>query len=188
MIPLILFVLGILGWTLTEYVMHRWVFHELSFQTQGKKEHLTHHRDVDYFTPTAWKVRTTCFVLPPLGAVGVFMLGPAAGISFTLGFGMGYLGYEWFHRRTHTHAPKTAYGRWCRKHHFTHHFHAPLKNHGVTCPWWDLVFGSYISVEQVVVPRRQAMNWLVNEAGDNVDVAFSEDYALKGVTLHKQAA
>ena len=98
-----------------------------------------------------------------------------------------YLFYTRFHHACHWAAPANAYTRWCRKQHFAHHFHKPQLNHGVTCPWWDMVFGTYEEVDQIVVPERQAMEWLINPETGDVWEEFANDYVLKTRRVRKAA-
>ena len=173
------FLLGASGWTLLEYVLHRFVFHGASAQRLGAKEHRRHHAQVDYFAPWWQKalaaIAATVIVLP----LATVIAGLEYGASFTLGFILMYLLYEILHRRAHTHAPSNGYGRWRRKNHFAHHFADPRLAQGVTTPLWDHVFGTRLSVERVRVPRRLAMPWLVGQNGEIHD-AYSSDYELVG--------
>ncbi|MEQ1508521.1 MAG: sterol desaturase family protein, partial [Myxococcota bacterium] len=77
----------------------------------------------------------------------------------------GWLMYEGLHRAIHVWPARTAYGRWARRHHLHHHFADPARNHGVSTPIWDWVFGTWVPVDEVVVPPRQAakLPWLVRE-------------------------
>ena len=63
--------------------------------------------------------------------------------AFTGGMLGTYFWYELVHRRLHTHPPTHAYGRWACRNHLQHHFGSPMRNHGVTSPVWDKVFGTY---------------------------------------------
>jgi hypothetical protein len=54
-----------------------------------------------------------------------------------------------------------------------------MKNHGVTSPLWDKVFGTYEAPAQVRVPRRLAMIWLVDEQGE-LRAEFADRYVLVG--------
>ena len=60
--------LGAVGWTLLEYLLHRFVFHGASATRLGAKEHRQHHAQVDYFAAW-WKkalgaLAATAAVLP----------------------------------------------------------------------------------------------------------------------------
>ena len=50
--PLAAVGLGALGWTLLEYLLHRFSFHGASARGSGAKEHRRHHAEVDYFAPS----------------------------------------------------------------------------------------------------------------------------------------
>lgn len=171
--------LGALGWTLLEYVLHRFVFHAAKPVGPGAKEHRKHHVQVNYFAPWWQKalaaVAATLILLPLLSWIAGFTLGAAC----TLGFIGMYLLYEVLHRRAHTHPPRHRYGRWRRKHHFAHHFADPRLAQGVTTPLWDIVFGTRITVDRVRVPRRLAMQWLVDESGE-IHAEYAGDYMLVG--------
>ena len=91
------------------------------------------------------------------------LVGPAAGWGLGAGYVVAYFTYEAIHGIAHCFAPRTRYGRWYRKHHFHHHFAEPLRNQGVTTPFWDKVFGTFSEPGQIQVPRRMAMRWLLDE-------------------------
>lgn len=170
---------GAAGWTLVEYVLHRFVFHGTSATRLGAKEHRRHHAQADYFA--AWWQKAlaagaaTAILLPLALAVG----GSVTGLTFTAGFIGMYLLYEILHRRAHTRPPRGAYGRWRRRNHFAHHFVDPRRGQGVTSPVWDLVFATRLPLQRVRVPRRLAMSWLVDSNGE-IWPPYADDYALVG--------
>jgi len=173
------FGLGAAGWTLAEYGLHRFVFHGASATRLGAREHRQHHAQVDYFAPWWQKglaaVAATGILLP----VAVVTTGVATGLSFTLGFIAMYLFYEVLHRRAHTRPPRGPYGRWRRRNHFAHHFMDPRRAQGVTTPFWDLVFDTRLPAHRVRVPRRLAMPWLLDAAGE-IRPDYAADYQLVG--------
>jgi sterol desaturase/sphingolipid hydroxylase (fatty acid hydroxylase superfamily) len=171
--------LGAVGWTLAEYLLHRFVFHGASAHRLGAKEHRKHHAQVDYFAPWWQKALAAVAALAILLPVSLIVAGAVQGLAFTTGFIGMYLLYEVLHRRAHTRGPHTAYGRWRRRNHFAHHFVDPRRAQGVTTPFWDLVFGTRLPVEKVRVPRRLAMPWLVDVHGE-IWPAFAGDYELVG--------
>ena len=170
---------GIVGWTLLEYLLHRFVFHGASAKGPGAREHRRHHARVDYFAPWWQKalaaLAATVILLPILS----LMAGLQLGVISTLGFISMYLIYEILHRRAHTHPPRSRYGRWRRKNHFAHHFIDPRLAQGVTTLFWDRVFGTRLNVDRVRVPRRVAMPWLVDADGEILE-DLSSDYELVG--------
>jgi sterol desaturase/sphingolipid hydroxylase (fatty acid hydroxylase superfamily) len=173
------FLLGAIGWTLIEYVLHRFVFHASSASGPGAKEHRRHHAQVDYFAPSWQKALAAIVAVAILLPLLSLFFGPAPGAACTLGFVAMYVLYEVLHRRAHTHPPRSRYGRWLRRNHFAHHFVDPRLAQGVTTPFWDIVFGTRLSIDQVRVPRRLAMRWLVDQQGE-IRGVFAGDYRLVG--------
>ena len=161
------FVAGTLVWSFSEYVLHRW-FHTARGSNLASQEHLAHHARRQYLVNAlswlAWAgVLLVGLVGLPLLAWVVLPL-PWA-VALGVGWVVAYFGYEFVHAANHLWAPRTAYGRWARRSHFHHHFGAPLRNFGVTSPFWDKVFGTYDGPVQVTVPRRLAMVWLLDDDG-----------------------
>jgi hypothetical protein len=180
------FLAGALTWSASEYAIHRFVGHGpkrerpaglRAFLTPSglaasfNEEHLAHHTDPSYFAPTHQKVVAAIAVTTAAAAIGSLLVGPRRGISYALGLGAMYAGYEVVHRRIHTHAPRGHYSRWVRRHHLYHHHKSPRTNHGVTSALWDKVFETEVEVkERLRVPRRAAPKWMVDD----------EDYELVG--------
>lgn len=171
------FVLGACAWSFAEYWIHYLAGHVARGRGTFSKEHLRHHANTRYFSPNWMKALSAVVTLSLLTPVGHFLLG-AYGVAASAGFAVGYLVYEWLHRRAHTHAALTAYGERMRLHHYHHHFVSPMHNHGVTTRLWDRLFGTFIPVERVVVPRRMAMVWLLDAAGQ-VHAEHQARYALR---------
>jgi sterol desaturase/sphingolipid hydroxylase (fatty acid hydroxylase superfamily) len=174
---MISFFAGMFSWTFAEYALHNWVGHKMKGKVDFSKEHLAHHRDLAYFTPTLKKILLASAVAPIVGAFVALPLGLGVAIPFTVGFIAMYTVYEWLHRRIHTHAPLNAYGRWARRHHLYHHHGNPKLNHGVTSPIWDVVFGTLHRPEVVRVPRRKQETWMTDAPGAP---RFMTDYELFG--------
>jgi sterol desaturase/sphingolipid hydroxylase (fatty acid hydroxylase superfamily) len=171
--------LGAVGWTLLEYLLHRFVFHGASATRLGAKEHRRHHAQVDYFAPWWQKALAALAVTALMLPLAIVAGDTAIGLSFTAGLIGMFLLYEVLHRRAHTHPPSGPYGRWRRRNHFAHHFVDPRRGQGVTTPVWDRVFGTRLPVDRVPVPRRLAMPWLVDAHGE-IWPAFVNDYELVG--------
>lgn len=171
--------IGAASWTAAEYGLHRFVMHEQRGPRLAAREHLSHHADVTYFSPTSKKLLSAAATTAIAFPVSSVLTGRRNGTAFTTGMIAAYAGYEVAHRRIHTHAPATAWGRWMRRSHLAHHFGSPLRNHGVTSPLWDLVFRTARAPGVVTVPRRMAPRWLLDERGD-VRPQFAADYRVKG--------
>ncbi|MCA9606168.1 MAG: sterol desaturase family protein, partial [Myxococcales bacterium] len=100
-------------------------------------------------------------VLPPIGIWPVaVVVGAVYWAAFTYsGFGdyfwvvfggtaLGYIAYDWLHYYTHHFNPKGGPGKWLKRYHMLHHFDSPHHRFGITSPLWDLVFGTYMPLEQ----------------------------------------
>lgn len=155
--------LGVLSWTLLEYLIHRWMGHDRRYRkTPFGVEHTRHHIEGDYFAPTWKKIIIAAIVAALLCVPAVAVAGSAPGVAYVTGL-IGFYGvYEVVHRLLHTHAGVGPYGRWARRHHFTHHFVDARVNHGVTSPIWDFVFRTYRRPGIIKVPPRLRMRWLAD--------------------------
>lgn len=172
--------LGILTWSLLEYLIHRFAGHtRLAKKNAFGVEHIAHHSRGNYFAPW-WKkaIASGGFVALTL-PIAALIAGLELGIAYVAGLVGFYLTYEVLHRLLHVWEGVGPYARWARRHHFFHHFHDPSVNHGVTSPLWDLVFGTYRRPGRVEVPPKLAMRWLRDARGD-VHPHLARDYVLRG--------
>jgi sterol desaturase/sphingolipid hydroxylase (fatty acid hydroxylase superfamily) len=176
------FAAGAALWTLAEYLLHRFAMHHLRGKGMMSREHLEHH------VRSSWSFSSTHLLswagMLLVGAVvwmpiGWWAAGPAAGVSLAVGWAFGYFFYEYQHMVAHLRPPRGRYGHWLRRHHFHHHFGHPMSNHGVSTSFWDRAFGTLEIPEQVRVPRRMALPWLVDERGELLP-AYETDYLLVG--------
>lgn len=177
------FLAGWFAWTLGEYVMHRFVMHEMRGKGLASKEHLRHHADRDSILekwPLAWAgIVIVGFAVFLLG--GGWLLGRGLGAGLFAGWVVGYGFYDLHHWRAHRRPVANRYERSLRRHHFHHHFGHPMANHCVTMPLWDHVFGTYENPGVVRVPRRMAMVWLTGADGE-VLAPYADDYVVVGAT------
>jgi dihydroceramide fatty acyl 2-hydroxylase len=186
------FLLGGFGWVAAEYFIHRFVGHgarrapvrgwraltPMGVAAQFNEEHLAHHANPFYFAAWWRKLLAAVAAVPLVTLVMSLAAGLSRGAPFALGFAAAYGLYEVLHRRIHVAAPLGRYGRWLRRHHLAHHFKSPRSNHGVTAPLFDILFGTEAGMPEVlVVPRKAAPLWLIDESGD-VRSAHRTDYAL----------
>jgi sterol desaturase/sphingolipid hydroxylase (fatty acid hydroxylase superfamily) len=158
------FVVGLVGWTFLEYTLHRFAFHEKKLGNRVSRDHLKHHAKVDWFAPFRIKAFLALVILGPI-VLAVALVGGWFAAMIPAGIVAGWIFYEVLHRRIHVSAPFGAYGRWARRHHLAHHFGHATKNHGVTSPIWDHVFGTFEAVSEVTVPRLHAKKfpWLLED-------------------------
>lgn len=137
------FVGGIAFWTLTEYWLHRLVFHWQPDNAFGRRMHFIIH-GVHHDHPND-KMR---LVMPPSVSIPLaivfflafwLVLGAVAFPAFG-GFICGYLAYDYTHYYVHHFVPKTKFGKRLREHHMRHHFQDHRYGYGVSSPIWDAAF------------------------------------------------
>ena len=135
---------GYFFWTLTEYWMHRLVFHFEPEHGFGARLHWIIH-GVHHDHPND----PMRLVMPPSVSVplalafwGLFVLvlGAPSGHLFAAGFLAGCLIYDMTHYHVHHHKPRTRAGRVLRELHMRHHFQDDTRGFGVSAPFWDYVF------------------------------------------------
>jgi sterol desaturase/sphingolipid hydroxylase (fatty acid hydroxylase superfamily) len=145
-------ILALVVWTLTEYLLHRFLFHFPAKSKTGKYLvflfHGLHHEDPNDPTRLVFPPVPAFFIFLALyGLFSIFI--PESGINAFMGFFMvGYLCYDYIHYATHHFSMKGKLARKIKKHHLQHHFqHKPAK-YGVSSPFWDVVFGSVKSPKE----------------------------------------
>lgn len=150
------FAAGIFVWTLTEYLVHRFVFHYEPRSEPMKRFfflfHGVHHAQPQCKTrlvmPPAVSIPGAILVYGALSLIVGTVLGAPHWVAPVFsGFVLGYLVYDIIHYATH-HLP--MYGRlmkYLKRYHMLHHFKTPEQRYGVSSPLWDVVFGT--------VPREQ---------------------------------
>ncbi|MDZ7274494.1 MAG: sterol desaturase family protein [candidate division KSB1 bacterium] len=141
-----LFVLGVFLWTLTEYLLHRFVFHYQPKSQWGQKLHFLFH-GIHHNYPND----STRLVMPPVvsiplavlfGVLFRMILGPVFFAPLFSGYLVGYLCYDMIHYATHHFSLKSRAGLWLKHHHMRHHFQNENRGYGVSTPLWDYVFGT----------------------------------------------
>lgn len=140
---------GVLTWTLLEYLLHRWVFHfkpdpESAFQTDASwLIHGIHHEypwDADRLVmPPTVSALITLILWLPFRA----LWGTSGNFAFFSGLVAGYVAYDLIHYYVHHATPTTALGKWLRRYHLVHHFQTPEIRYGISTPLWDFVFRTY---------------------------------------------
>jgi sterol desaturase/sphingolipid hydroxylase (fatty acid hydroxylase superfamily) len=171
--------LGVISWTLLEYLIHRWMGHDRRFKrTPFGIEHVRHHIEGNYFAPAWKKVIAAAITAAVLSGPAIAVAGVTCGLAYVGGLVTFYAMYEVLHRREHTHPGIGPYGRWARRHHFHHHFVDGRTNHGVTTPIWDFVYGTYERPTIIKVPRRLCMEWLLDPATGEVRPEHAAIYQL----------
>ncbi len=137
---------GLVLWTLSEYWLHRKVFHWEPDHPIGSRMHFIIH-GVHHDHPND-KMR---LVMPPGASIplallffGAFWLifGSPTAYPIFAGFLVGYLMYDYMHYYLHHFVPKSDLGKRLREQHMRHHFQDHRYGYGVSSPIWDVVFGT----------------------------------------------
>jgi len=153
---ILFFFIGIFIWTLTEYVLHRFVFHFDGNSKVSKRLvymfHGLHHDDPQ--DPTR-------LVMPPIPALilvgllwqffSIFVFNKY--IELFMGFFLiGYLCYDYTHYAVHHFHMTSKIGRYLRKYHLQHHYASGESKFGVSNPFWDYVF------QTLTISKKKAIN------------------------------
>jgi len=138
-----LFLLGVLLWTLIEYLIHRYIFHYEPKTRWGKQLHFVIHGVHHDYPNDARRL-----VMPPVISIplaflffGLFFLifGSLAPAVFA-GLVFGYLCYDMLHYATHHLAMKRGVWLWLKQYHLRHHFKDDHVGYGISSPLWDYIF------------------------------------------------
>lgn len=142
-----LFIVGLITWTLAEYVLHRFVLHHVP---RIREMHEAHHHDQHALIGTSTFVSAPIYLvfsLPPLWWIG----GGSFACSLVAGFLLGYLWYVTVHHLVHHRSARQGSLFFAlKRRHALHHHVTPEGNFGVTSGFWDRMFGTDIK------PRRNA--------------------------------
>ena len=132
--------IGLLVWTLVEYLVHRFVYHHAPYFAPMHGEH---HDHPDALLGFPSFVSTGLIVAAFYFPIRLHSL--AAATRLTIGMLIGYALYMFVHHATHHFdiQPGDALYR-ARVRHLGHHYR-PTGNFGVTTGLWDAAFGTAIS-------------------------------------------
>jgi sterol desaturase/sphingolipid hydroxylase (fatty acid hydroxylase superfamily) len=143
------FVIGLFLWTLSEYLLHRFVFHFPPKTPRMERITFLFH-GVHHAQPQC----KTRLVMPPVVAIPlalifyglfvlvwsvIFGLPQWVGPTFA-GFLVGYLIYDLMHYATHHFPMRSGYLKYIKRYHMQHHYKTPNARFGVSSPLWDMVF------------------------------------------------
>jgi sterol desaturase/sphingolipid hydroxylase (fatty acid hydroxylase superfamily) len=155
-----LFFAGLLGWTLVEYLLHRWLFHlpPSSIRIVKEVQYVLHGYHHDFPDDPGRLVAPPALSWPL--ALGVGLIYAALfGSWWTAVFAgtvAGYLGYDWMHYYTHHARPKNPVGRFMRRFHFEHHFGTAYSQFGLSSPLWDYLLGTFWTTKALGKRKRHA--------------------------------
>lgn len=144
---------GLCTWTITEYGLHRYIFHYHPSSEFGKKIHFIFHGVHHDYPRDRLRLVMPPSVSLPLAALffflfKVFLNAPGLYVFFGA-FLTGYLIYDMFHYAIHHLEVKGKLWNLLKTHHLKHHYNNPEKGFGVSSPIWDIIVGSDFEKDKV---------------------------------------
>ena len=137
---------GIFIWTITEYLLHRYIFHFVPKSKWGLRLHFIFHGVHHDYPRDAKRL-----VMPPSASIPLALLFyflflwllPAKIMdAFFAGFLIGYLIYDMTHYAIHHGNFKSKIMKSIKQHHMLHHYSDSTKGYGVSSSIWDIFFQS----------------------------------------------
>lgn len=147
-----LLVVGLFVWTLTEYTLHRFVFHFQPKSDFGQRIHFIFHGVHHDYPHDSRRLVMPPSVSIPLAILFYFIfkviLGTAFVTPFFVGFLIGYLFYDITHYAIHHFNMHSKFWLAIKNHHMKHHYQDPNKGFGVSTPLWDIIIGTNFGISQ----------------------------------------
>jgi len=142
-----LMALGMLVWTLMEYLLHRFLLHSRphapAFLSIVEKLHLGHHRNPQDESKITVPVSGSLVIASALLGLFRLMTGSWSMAALLMtGSIAGYLYYETVHFWIHCGAHRERWLKQRRVNHLSHHFKEQTSCFGVTTQMWDLILGT----------------------------------------------
>ncbi len=139
---------GLLSWTLTEYVLHRFIFHFMPSSNWGRRLHFIFHGVHHDYPNDANRLVLPPSVSIPLTILFYYLFSgtiPAAYLSsFFAAFLAGYLCYDMFHYAFHHGNFSNPILKKLKQQHMMHHYSDSDHGYGVTSVLWDVIFQSQL--------------------------------------------
>ncbi|HNS11340.1 MAG TPA: sterol desaturase family protein [Bacteroidia bacterium] len=155
---LVYFIAGVFIWTLTEYLLHRFVFHWEPPGKLGKRIHFIFHGVHHDYPSDSKRLVMVPTVSIPLAVLFYFIfykiLGEQSVAPFFSGFLCGYLFYDMCHYAIHHYNFKSKFWLKLKQHHMLHHFGDMQRGFGVSSTFWDLVFRT-----KFIKQRKEQSGW-----------------------------
>lgn len=145
---ILMFTGGLVIWTLTEYLLHRFVFHfearsgwlqNVIFIIHGN-HHAVPNDPLRNLMPPIVSVPVCALVW----AMCVWLAGPS-GTWYLFGFVLGYVVYDLLHYACHQWPMKGRIAQMLKVHHMRHHHLQVAGNFAITGALWDRIFATRIT-------------------------------------------
>lgn len=144
--------IGLFIWTLTEYVLHRFVFHWKPPGKLGERMHFVFHGVHHDYPSDSKRLVMVPTISIPLAALFFFLfkflLGGTMVFPFFAGFLMGYLFYDMTHYAIHHFNFKGKFWLDLKQYHMLHHYKDMNNGYGVSSKFWDLIFRTTFSKKE----------------------------------------
>ena len=141
------FIFGLIVWTATEYLLHRYVFHFEPSSKWGRRLHFIFHGVHHDYPKDAKRL-----VMPPSASIplatgfyflfSLFFKTQTNLFAFYPGFITGYLIYDMLHYAMHHYNFKSSVMKKVKQHHMLHHYDDSTKGYGVSSALWDNILRS----------------------------------------------
>ena len=141
-----LIIIGLFIWTLTEYTLHRFIFHFQPKSKFGQRIHFIFHGVHHDYPNDSKRLVMPPSVSLPLAALFYILFRLILGVNFVapffVGFLIGYLFYDLSHYAIHHFNMHNKFWLAIKNHHMKHHYQNPAKGFGVSTPIWDIIIGT----------------------------------------------
>ncbi|NDI33565.1 fatty acid hydroxylase [Chengkuizengella sediminis] len=148
--------LGIVGYAVTEYLIHRFLFHMkpprknflLNLMKRIHYHHHAHPNDLNLLFLPVW------YSFPIFITAGIIVFFITFDLMIAIAFTTGVLAYllyyEWSHYVAHRPiTPLTPWGKFMKRMHLWHHYKNEQFWFGVTHPTFDVLFNTYKNEKKV---------------------------------------
>lgn len=148
----VIFMFGILLWSLIEYCLHRFLFHLINFVPADDPFWITihfflhgQHHKVPFDSGRLVFPPVAAFVVAViLYTIFIWLFPMAIARSMFAGGLLGYVSYDMMHYYLHHGSPTPgSYLHQLKKYHVSHHFEDQQKGFGISSKLWDYPFGTF---------------------------------------------
>ncbi|GGH75081.1 sterol desaturase/sphingolipid hydroxylase (fatty acid hydroxylase superfamily) [Filimonas zeae] len=139
--------LGLLVWTITEYILHRYIFHYVPKAKWALRLHFIFHGVHHDYPRDRMRLVMPPSASLPLATLFYFLFSLCFSVkahfyAFFPGFLIGYLIYDMLHYAMHHYNFKSGLMKKVKQHHMLHHYQDQTKGFGVSSELWDKIFHS----------------------------------------------
>lgn len=161
-----LFTKGFVAWTLTEYIVHRWVFHENESKARARQRnrynHHHHHSHPSDIVINKFPVRLAAYCVMLVAIVALWF--GNYWITYAMGWLTGLSVYVVMHHALHQSFTIRYFPNLAIQH-IWHHCKDPHKCYGVISTFWDKAFKT-LPAESKLIPEKTIRFYFQHEGLD----------------------